>query len=1510
MPVLRCFQCSKELTISNGGDDDGCGIEDVFASSSNGQSGNTLFLHQSYSDSNEVGKYRSSKSYTIASLTKFVMSKGCLLPSTSFAFDTKYILTFAQSCDSTYIAIANLDVIKVYKSDEFFSKREKSKTICEIDTGSSSSTSQVSQRRINVQLKWCPNNLMDSNQYLAIFSGMNGKLQIIRFPQSEIVLSENIPQTQQSEGLSLFDWCPSYQYNDETPGIKFCISKADRLEIFSFSFLELNKYVYTSKAKYESSISLISIIKPRIIHEASRVIGICHLHWITCDSLIIGLVHEGPSSDPSVRSISLVVVNIPSEIQTTKPQNNISDQEKKRQGGTAVVPKEIEISKPNKLFSKLKYSLVAESLFDTKVLIAYDRFSILALVKNTNMIKIFECDYSIMPSASSDPAISLSTCHLVDKYTFSHPIAALATSTSNTTDCLQEILAFQSDSRKAIRLKLGLSYIPSNIKTNLTHLESLISNLPLTTNVIQTHSISPPSSLVLNIPPSYLKINEFFNKKIKSFQTLSYSLSTKVINLENNFITDKISAKQKFFDLLTTHAVSAALAEVQYMLLKPAALYQSLTEECLQESLPLLHLLFTAEYNTDNADDVFLAHSVCNIRRRISFLKRNSTELCDISVTPFKHSQDKDSHIVNDINDVLQRLSLSSSSSSRLMKPLLPAPGNIIETLTPPPPYSRSSRTMYSPTLSSRSPGRISLDDFEYDIDNEKQQKQQREEEEEDNQSDDEYDEVGRSNSPFLRSSFFNSRNSASINTSPVPSHRIALASFGSVVVKPEISQARSQHMRFWNAMSSSIRKANKIKHSKRPIFSLWVYEEQQEEEEKKRLKELEQEETHVHVHEFWQPKRQRHVSVPLLPSEKQGQSEFEKVLDVGLLHLRHEVEMDKESQRRAAAAEAEAKARALAMAIEKAKAEEAEAKAKAEAKARVEAEEKARAKAKADEEQAKVAAAAAKEAAEVKAKEAAAAEAKVKADNEAAASLASRSEAEKRAYILELLPVFDASILTNPSTIDKLLQGKKKDGSLKYSSLDDLILTLEKKIQQKQATASTTTDSANVLTATTSTTTGAAFSTMGVAKIQPMKEPQQQQPAPWTLEDIEATARAILTEKNPKNLEKLSKTLLKNKGNEIDIIRKLESTYGVNAEEYRPKRGTGASSIFGSPSASISPITGLGGSGLGFAAPGSPFGVVASAGASKPAPKFGLHNVFTTPSKPTPAASTPSLFPPKAPSSPGAGPSGMGAGIGMGGMGLGTGMGTGINMGMGMGGGIGIGIGMGGPKPVYGTPTWGQPPSTTGAAIRPLLGSQQGGGPSLFKQGGTVALPGAGISSPSWGTTTATTLKPSLSSSPFANASTPLAAGTGGGSLFGGGSSSLFGGGGARPSSSFNTANTTMDYEKIVRDIYTLHNPSKINDIPNVMQKYKGREDELIKNLQKKYPAAATAIPPSIFATGAGVGHAATSPLQRSSLFGQPQPQQQVFGGFASPPAQQQQQVQFGQGFGKGPQASLFGNR
>ena len=89
------------------------------------------------------------------------------------------------------------------------------------------------------------------------------------------------------------------------------------------------------------------------------------------------------------------------------------------------------------------------------------------------------------------------------------------------------------------------------------------------------------------------------------------------------------------------------------------------------------------------------------------------------------------------------------------------------------------------------------------------------------------------------------------------------------------------------------------------------------------------------------------------------------------------------------------------------------------------------------------------------------------------------------------------------------------------------------------------------------------------------------------------------------------------------------------------------------------------------------------------------------------------------------------------------------------------------------------------------------------------------------------------------------------------------------------------------VHEIYNQYNPSKISEIPTILEKYKGKEQELISKLEQKYGIASSAMGSNnssafggSFGTGIGNNNnnkpAGVSTFGSFSSFGQPQQQQQ----------------------------------
>lgn len=90
------------------------------------------------------------------------------------------------------------------------------------------------------------------------------------------------------------------------------------------------------------------------------------------------------------------------------------------------------------------------------------------------------------------------------------------------------------------------------------------------------------------------------------------------------------------------------------------------------------------------------------------------------------------------------------------------------------------------------------------------------------------------------------------------------------------------------------------------------------------------------------------------------------------------------------------------------------------------------------------------------------------------------------------------------------------------------------------------------------------------------------------------------------------------------------------------------------------------------------------------------------------------------------------------------------------------------------------------------------------------------------------------------------------------------------------------LSIEDEIRSLYEKHNPSKLSEIPALLEKHKGKEQQLLERIRKKYESASTTTPigvataavgamntsggatPGVF--GAGFGN---SPMSQKSLFG-----------------------------------------
>jgi hypothetical protein len=45
-----------------------------------------------------------------------------------------------------------------------------------------------------------------------------------------------------------------------------------------------------------------------------------------------------------------------------------------------------------------------------------------------------------------------------------------------------------------------------------------------------------------------------------------------------------------------------------------------------------------------------------------------------------------------------------------------------------------------------------------------------------------------------------------------------------------------------------------------------------------------------------------------------------------------------------------------------------------------------------------------------------------------------------------------------------------------------------------------------------------------------------------------------------------------------------------------------------------------------------------------------------------------------------------------------------------------------------------------------------------------------------------------------------------------------------------------SMNTEERVQEFYRQHNPAKLSSVPEILEKYRGREQELLQKLQKQY--------------------------------------------------------------------------
>ena len=127
----------------------------------------------------------------------------------------------------------------------------------------------------------------------------------------------------------------------------------------------------------------------------------------------------------------------------------------------------------------------------------------------------------------------------------------------------------------------------------------------------------------------------------------------------------------------------------------------------------------------------------------------------------------------------------------------------------------------------------------------------------------------------------------------------------------------------------------------------------------------------------------------------------------------------------------------------------------------------------------------------------------------------------------------------------------------------------------------------------------------------------------------------------------------------------------------------------------------------------------------------------------------------------------------------------------------------------------------------------------------------------------------------------------------------------------------TPEQYAQRVYQFYQQHNPTKLSEVPQLMEKYRGKEAELIQKLEMKYGGGNMVSPPTQGqGLGQGMGQGQGLGFQQQTVFGgvgtspfgQPttavspfgqQQQPQGIGGFGQQQQQQQQQQGLGMNTG-----------
>lgn len=190
-------------------------------------------------------------------------------------------------------------------------------------------------------------------------------------------------------------------------------------------------------------------------------------------------------------------------------------------------------------------------------------------------------------------------------------------------------------------------------------------------------------------------------------------------------------------------------------------------------------------------------------------------------------------------------------------------------------------------------------------------------------------------------------------------------------------------------------------------------------------------------------------------------------------------------------------------------------------------------------------------------------------------------------------------------------------------------------------------------------------------------------------------------------------------------------------------------------------------------------------------------------------------------------------------------------------------------PNSLFSSPSLNQQPTTNNSSLfgakSPFASSPQPNANSAFGANPSSAF---GSTTPSSGFGSINNQAPSTG---FGSAAVP---------------SSLFGGNNNQSMASGPV--TALNVTQRVKDIYLKHNPSKLNEVPALLEKYRGREQELVDRLEKKYNVSSQAPAQNsglLSGLGSSMGSSMTNNTSSfaspgSSLFNRP-----ASGGFGSSP-------------------------